>query len=285
MRRDVRVLNYKIEGVKVTEHTYSHFIYFDTNIISTAAQKPDLWIDIQTKFMEQDLTMALGSGQISELSDAQHLHADIVQFLLNIPSGIIKNFYEVVEEEFGTFPESRIESLLKYPLNAIVYENGGVEKLLNVFSSDELLEERRSQKLHSKRMASRHSKLKGNFSASKSGKYETHQADEFADLLTIQFLANMYPSIIQSNQVSDLTTFKSIRLFALVIFYKYYIGKRNPKKLSDFGDLFHLYALPYCEVVVLERDLTEILRQIQRNHSVMDSVFIKNIEYLDSFRA
>ncbi len=59
---------------------------------------------------------------------------------------------------------------------------------------------------------------------------------------------------------------------------------KSSQEDSDFGDLFHLFALPYCEEAVLERDLAETLRQIKRNHSILNSVEIGNIEYLDRFR-
>lgn len=63
--------------------------------------------------------------------------------------------------------------------------------------------------------------------------------------------------------------FLSVRLFAYVIFYKYYLGQREPKKLSDFGDLFHLFYLPYCELAVVERDLCNILNQIKSNDDIL----------------
>ena len=46
-------------------------------------------------------------------------------------------------------------------------------------------------------------------------------------------------------EVPDPDLFPSHVLTAHVIFSRYYLQGRTPKK-SDLGDLMHVYALPYC---------------------------------------
>lgn len=88
--------------------------------------------------------------------------------------------------------------------------------------------------------------------------------------------------LIQVQQGMDFHSevFLSIRLYALVIFYKYYLGQREPRKLSDFGDLWHLFSMPYCKLAVMERDLCNILNQIKQHHDVLENTTVYNIGFL-----
>jgi hypothetical protein len=174
-----------------------------------------------------------------------------------------------------------------YPLNAILAEKNGIDKLFNFLSSGNLANARNQQKTLATKMNQRHQQLKGNFSPSKSGKYEKEQASSFADVLVIQMLANINRQFLvdMNKDISllHLEVFKSIRTYAFVLFYKYYLGNREPSKLSDFGDLGHLFYLPYCKLIVMERDLCTILNQIKQNQDVLENSIIKNIEFLKNW--
>jgi len=40
--------------------------------------------------------------------------------------------------------------------------------------------------------------------------------------------------------------------------------------------MFQLYDLPYCKLVIIEKNMCEFLRKIKRNHDVLDGVTIMN---------
>jgi len=202
-------------------------------------------------------------------------------------TGIIKNPDEILSEEVSAHPRERIESLLMYPLNAILLEENGPQKFVDFLSSNELKNARRDQLQHAEIMQERLKNLKRNFPPSKSGKYSREQSDEFAQYQVIQWLSNYHKDFLDkfTKQPERLHTniFLSVRLYGYVVFYKYYLGQRVPKKLSDFGDLFHLFPLPYCELVVMERDLCNILNQIKKNHNILNSTNIHNIDFLKNW--
>ena len=227
---------------------YSEFIYFDTNIISHYVKDETLWSDLHKYLVSNDLTLGIGEGQVSELSDLKSLHRDLARFLLSIPTGIIKGWEKILSEEVISHPNYRKETLLSYPLNAIWYEDNGFEGLVNFFSSDGLSKARNEQREFSRQMEAQHNKLKSNFPPSKSGKYLPDQADEFSQSQVLQWLVYDHSDFLEGfrSDISmlNLGVFCSVRLFAYVIFYKYYLGQRKPKKYSDFGDLFHLFSLP-----------------------------------------
>jgi hypothetical protein len=236
---------------------------------------------------ENDLTIGLGGGQVSELSEAIRLHQKLFAIFMYTPTGIIKNPDEILSEEVRAHPNQRNDTLLLSPLNSILLEENGPQKFIDFLSSKKLKSARRDQLWHAKRMRKQHEKLKRNFPPSKSGKYTREQADTFSQRQVMQWLFYYHKDFLDEheNQPSNIyyELFLSIRLYGYVIFYKYYLGQREPKKLSDFGDLFHIFPLPYCEVVVMERDLCNILNQIKKNHNILNSTNIHNIDFLKNW--
>ena len=87
-----------------------------------------------------------------------------------------------------------------------------------------------------------------------------------------------------TRQLTDLLvlyfTLRLLQVYQFVIFYKYYLGQRQPKRLSDFGDLFHLFSIPYCKVAVFERDLCNVLNQIKNKQEILKYAEIYNIDFI-----
>jgi hypothetical protein len=175
-------------------------------------------------------------------------------------------------------------TLLAYPLNALIIEEGGPAKLWDFLSSHGLRQARRGQREAALQLPARLALLKSNFPPASDGNYKKEQAPLFSFALTIQWLSAGHGSFLQQYKADVTqfreTVFKSVRLYAYVMYYKYYLGGRTPTKPSDFGDLSHLYALPYCPVVVVERDMANVLRQIQRHDDVLSSSEVLDIDFL-----
>jgi hypothetical protein len=268
------------------EYTFSRFAYLDTNILSYLAENRNLWPKLLEFFRQNDLTMGVGGPQVAELSDADRMHKDLVSLFVSVPTGILKNWDMIIDEEVRSHPQRRVETLLFFALNAILLEPNGLDKLLYFLSSKDLKEARSDQLFYASKMQNRMEELKGNFPPSKSGKYTKTQADEFAIYMVMQWLAIDHKDFLVSlrcqSNIEDfhLDVFLSIRLYAYVIFYKYYLGQREPRKLSDFADLGHFFMIPYCEMAIMERDLCNVLNQIKNNHDILESTEIHNIDYI-----
>jgi hypothetical protein len=271
----------------MTPFTFSRFAYFDTNIISEISRNPTLWAKLAAIFEKHDLTLGLSTAQVAELADAHELHPSLVAFFLSVPTALLKTWDVIIAEEIKAHPQRRTESLLMYPVNAMLLENGGIEKLYAFLSSSQLANARQNQLACARQMGTRHAELKSNFPPSKSGKYVRSQSDEFADIEVMQWLVMHNRQFLEAmrKDISDFhpEVFISIRLYAYVLFYKYYLGNRKPMKLSDFGDLGHLFYVPYCELAVMERDLCNILNQIRRNHDILGNTVVKNINFLSQW--
>lgn len=271
-------------GSKLTKYTFSKFIYFDTNIVSTLAKDRSHWTRLAGFLEANDLTIGFSSAQVAELSAASALHEPLVALLISHPSGVLKTWETIISEEVEAHPDLRSDPLLMYPINAILLEEGGLDRFNAFLSSKELQEARDDQLNHAKLMEDRLLSLKSNFPPASNGKYNRDQAEEFVDFLVMQWLSYDHRSFLKGMQLDILKfhpeIFKSIRLYAYVIYYKYYLGQRTPRKLSDFGDLAHIFYIPYCEIAVMERDLCNVLNQIKKNHPELDDTIIRNIDFL-----
>jgi hypothetical protein len=262
--------------------SFSRFVYCDTNILSHLSKHRELWSPLSQYLLQHDLTLAVGS-QVAELTDAPRLHEALAIMLTAVPAAIIKQWDVILEEEVRAHPDQRNDTLLSYPLNALLLQEGGPQELQAFLSSDALRKARSGQLAFAAQLAARHNELKSNFPPSAGETYTREQASSFAWMQTIQWLAKDHRNFLeqfQSNVVGfNDKTFSSVRLFGLVLFYKYYLGRRDPRRMSDFGDLAHLFAIPYCTVAIMERDLTNVLQQIKRHDPVLRSTTISDIGF------
>ncbi len=172
---------------------------------------------------------------------------------------------------------------MSYPLNALL----GTLSFGEYLSSPALAKARSEQRLTSQQWIERLDELKPTFPTAKSGNYTKGQADEFVWLLTIQELAVSHLEFLKAfkDDVSNLKikVLLSILIMGYVVFYKYYLAGLKPKA-SDFGDMFHLYDIPYCKLAIVERNMCEILNQIKKNHDVLDGVVVMNKDFLTDWK-
>ncbi|MEX1143241.1 MAG: hypothetical protein WEC16_00230 [Anaerolineales bacterium] len=271
----------------MVEYTFSRFAYFDTGILSFLARNNQLWPKLREFLFGNDLTLGICGAQLSELSDATRLHQALVELFMSVPSALLKDWEVIRDEEVEAHPNHRKATLLKYPLNSLLLKPNGTEELLTFLGSSDLRDARNDQKRHAKQLEGRLNTLKSNFPPSKSGKYVQEQVDEFANGIVIQVLRDTQYEFLNKyrNNAKDLhlDVFLSVRLFAQVVYYKYYLGERDPDRPSDFGDLAHLALIPYCELAVMERDLSNVLCQIKNHGSSLSSTVIRNIDFFEDW--
>jgi len=111
-------------------------------------------------------------------------------------------------------------------------EERGVERFFEFLTSKDLKLARNEQLEHAKQMARQHSKFKPNYPPSKSGRYIKGQGQEFADIQVMQWLVYDHIEFLKEMQrnIGKFVpkVFLSSRLYGLVLFYKYYLGNREP---------------------------------------------------------
>lgn len=262
----------------MAEITFSRFLYPDTNVLGALARDQTKWAPLQAFLHRNDLCLAISMGQVAELSDARHLHRDLGILLSTVPAIVTRTLEQIFEAEVAAYPNERRASILGGYLNEFFLTNR-VEQFL---SSAELATARATQRASAEQMASRLEVLKANFPPRADGRYRDDQADEFVWQYVLQWLGQLHPTFLSRFRAdaSSLSSepFFSIAIMGYTLFYKYYVHAKKPKP-SDFGDLFHLYAIPYCDLAILERDLTHVLTHIKRNHLVLAKTAIRSIDF------
>lgn len=239
------------------------------------------WRPMQDFLHNNDLCIAISEGQIPELNDFSDLHQNLGTFLSAVPTIITKTHEEILDQEINSYPEIITPNIIGGYAN----EFFGTDKFQKHLASTDLSKARKEQRDFALQMKKRLESLKSNFPPKEDGKYQVVQADEFVWNYVVQLLAETHPRFLTQfrDNASSFSPkpFRYLSLRGYVIFYKYYIyGKDvNP---SDFGDLFHMNTIPYCDYVIIERDLCNVLNHIKSNHTILESITIKNVEFLES---
>jgi len=245
-------------------------------------EHPELYRPLFNFLFENHLCIAFSDALLVELSQATRKHDKFNTFFTILPSAKIKSFEAVIEEEVKSYPKMRTDILLLRPTNS----EFGRQTITSWLSSDKIEEPRRNQQLYTKNIKQQLEYVKSNFPPSNQGKYNIEQAEIFAWMVTVQWLKRSYPDFMKklndNRRLLKAEAFPSIQLFAYYVYYKYYLDNRQPKELSDFGDLFHLFYFPYCTLIILERNMYSILNQIKSRCKVLDGVEVNNVDFFSN---
>jgi hypothetical protein len=228
---------------------------------------------------EKHFFVAVSDALLTELSQATNKHADFNTFFTILPSAKIKSFEAVIEEEVKSYSKMRTDTLLLWPTSSEFSK----ETITSWLISDEIEEARGRQLLYAKNMKHYLESVKSNFPPSSQGKYNIEQAEIFAWMVIVQWLRGSHPAFMKKlndhRRLLKDEVFPSIQLFAHYVYYKYYLDNRQPKALSDFGGLFHLFYFPYCKLLILECDMCSILNRIKSRCKMLDGVEVKNVDF------
>lgn len=268
--------------------TYSQFIYLDTNIFGYLVEREKLWNKLARYCEINDLVVAVSEANLSELSDVKHMHKDLTRLMLSLPSALIRAGDNIVQLEVTAYPYKLESSLiLLYPLKNALLEQDGAEKIERFLSSPLLKQAREDQLKHAKLMPNILESAKKKNKPSTGSRYTSQDAEEYASFGVLYVLARDHRKFLENlgtaPDVFPDTTFQSLRLHFLGIFYKYYLWRQTPQKRSDFVDLWHLYHIPYCKMVIVERELCKVLKHIKHDHPTLLSTDIFDIDFIRTF--
>jgi predicted nucleic acid-binding protein len=260
---------------------HSECVYLDTNIISIIVGHPEWYSRLFNFLFENHFYIAFSDVLLTELSQAKR-HNDFNTFFTILPSTEIKSFETIIEEEVKSYSKTRTDNLLLRSTNLELDE----QTIASWLSSDETEEALEKQLLRAKKMRQHLEIVKANFPPSNQGKYSRGQAEIFAWMITAQWLKVSHPDFMRKlndkRRLLKAEVFPSIQLFAYYVYYKYYLDNRQPKELSDFGCLLHLFYFPYCKLVIVERRMCSILNKIKFHCKVLDNVEVTNVDFLSN---
>jgi hypothetical protein len=269
--------------MKMSRNYYhSECVYLDANTISIIVGHPEWYGRLFNFLFENHFYIAFSDVLLTELSQAKRKHNDFNTFFTILPSAEIKSFETIIEEEIKSYPKTRTDNLLLRSKNLELDE----QTIASWLSSDQTKEALEKQLLRAKNVRQHLEIVKANFPPSNQGKYSMGQAEIFAWMVTAQWLKVNHPDFMKKlndkRRLLEAEVFPSIQLFAYYVYYKYYLDNRQPKELSDFCCLFHLFYFPYCKLVIVERRMCSILNKIKCHSKVLDNVEIANVDFLSN---
>ncbi|MBS1494249.1 MAG: hypothetical protein JST55_12100 [Bacteroidetes bacterium] len=258
------------------------YIYLDTGILSYISKNADSSDEnIRYKFamycMHNKLLLAVSNINFIEISEADRLFKNLTGVLLF--SKPFLNYQEIIDQEIESYPAQLTKRSLCFETKSLLFEkdaNGIVTNSLKLVREAGVI-----QKEFISKMCENIINFKKNFSPNKDGKYGLNQLKKFETQLTEQILFYINPGFIKNLRSKlNISLFKGIRLYCSYLFVKYYLAGRIPKD-SDLGDFHHIFYIPYCKIIVVEKDMCSHLKLIQNNSDVLNHVEIHNKKFLD----
>lgn len=259
--------------------SHSKCVYLDTSILSSIIEHPEWYRPLFNILFSDRLYIALSDSLLVELSQATRKHSEFDNLFILLPSAKIKNFETVIEEEVKSYPRMRTDPLLAYPITLEI----GNQTIAEGLVPDEVRKAQRRQRFFAKNMKRQLDSVESNLPKSKENEYTKEQAKLFTWMVAVQWLTASHPAFMKKLNDKKLLLkaepFPSIQLYALYVYYKYYLGNKKSKELSEFGNLFHLFHFPYSKLIIVEREMFNILNKIKSHYKLLQDTEVKNIDF------
>jgi len=246
------------EMVKYPDPVFRHF---------DEAMKPNKYIPCFSVFT------------ILELRHREDVYKRFLETFSILPCFVLKSLDQLFQDELNSYPDfTRVSPILVSSPGVLAPKNQKLADILNLaFSMPEI------QELENKWNSGKNSTLDGILShvknyPPKGKKFTSEEIKSFVELAGFQQIAfrarNFAQQIIKGGNPVVVDSFPSIKMTALIVFYKFYTDQRRPLE-SDVFDIIIAATLPYVDVVVTEKHQAEVLKKVKQQDK-----FIENLEVL-----
>jgi hypothetical protein len=263
--------------VKIINGKEYKLLLCDTNIISEfLINKKTSGKGLIEFMLEKDFLLCLSFSSITELYYCTNLFGELFKYIPFIPFLILKNFNQLLEEEISNYPNNiDIDSVLfcfKTLQNDEYYEKA--KNLFYIEPVKSRLEEENKKENKEDILKSMLSWIEG-YPRPKNG-YKKKDIELWVELVNIKKLVEVNRNFVELNKKNlNHHYFKSWKMIAYMTFYKFYLNNKKPET-SDLGDILMSANFPYVDAIIVEKNIKEIVRQVQRKHK-----FVNHLELYD----
>ena len=256
----------------------------DTCIISEFFKdKETLGNRIITKFLNEDYFFAYTYQNFEELIKAPDIFDELFKYMSVMSTHIVKNHNQLLEDEINEYPN--LNRITPFVLHVpMLQDSEYYEKLKNVFYTPKSKEIFKSSEKEAPSILNDLLSWVDKYPSTK-GKYFKKEIELWVELITYKRILEIKKSILtdfvdKKTPSVDEKKFLSWTTIGYVTFYKFYFKHRKPR-LSDLNDILMSSSYPYVDAVIIEKDMADTLKTIQKKHN-----FIQNLEImtLDDFR-
>lgn len=251
----------------------------DTCVISEILKnKTTLGNKIVNKFIDEDYVFCYTIQTLGELKRAKDLYDEFFKYLFPMLSFLMKNYNQLIKDEVKAYPNINTENPFLFFFNPLSKENfnAGIKEYLDSEKSKAFFENEQKDAPDTLRVILENAKKW----RPKGKQYTKKEIEEWAELSVWHFIMDSEKEFFnyQYNNLKHIIDYKkflSWRMISYVKFYKFYLNPMRKPKVNDLNDTINTSALPYVDAIICEKDLAEILRQLQVKHE-----FCKDLEIM-----
>ena len=249
----------------------------DTNIISGfLKEKKTVGKGLLNLMLNNDYLLCISFTGITELYNCNDLFDELFKYIPFIPFLILKNFNQLLEEEINNYPN-------KINIDPVCFSFKAFQKgdyyiqAKNIFYTEPIksrLKEENDIELKNDILKSVLGWING-YPKPNNG-YKKKDIDLWVELVLYKKLIEVNKTFIENNiDKLDHNYFLSWKMIAYLTFYKFYLNNKKPV-VSDLGDILMSANFPYMDAIIVEKNIKELVRQIQIKHN-----FVEHLELLD----
>ncbi len=255
---------------------YYKLLLCDTNIISGFLKdKKAIGKGLIELMLKKDYLLCITFTGIAELYKCDDLFDEFFNYLSIIPFFVLKNFNQLLNEEIDNYP-------LNNKVDPICFSFKALEKKEYYSQCKGLFytEPIKTRLIKENDIEVKKDTLKAVLSWIKGypkpiNGFTKKDIELWVELVLYKRLVEVNRPFLEQNKKLDYNYFLSWKMIAYLTFYKFYLNNKRPT-ISDLGDILMSANFPYVDAIVVEKNVKEIVRQIQNKHN-----FVRHLELFD----
>lgn len=214
---------------------------------------------------------------LTELFKSESLFNDLFNYMNIVPIFLLKNFNQLLEEEIKNYPNdiklNPVLFLFKAFKGKEYYEN--VKKLFYSDIVKNRLDEENDVSYKEEILQDLLKWIKG-YPKPKNG-YSIKDIERWVELTLYKRLNEVNKNFVEGSKIKlNHNYFLSSKMISYMVFYKFYLSNKNPI-VSDLGDILMSANFPYVDAIIVEKNVKEIVRQIQVKHKFVSNLILYDI--------
>ena len=267
------------------KNNYYKLWFLDTNIISEMIKnKKTIFKNSISEFNLRKIILCFSIYTLFELYKKEKLFEEFITYFCKLPFFLIKNYNQLLTDEISSYPK----------IND--YSDFG-NKHIDIFNFSHFAFSDNPEELFKEYL--KKSNFNHHFNVYEKEKLEIFRSildlknnycnenySEFVEKVVLQQLIindkNFLKNIIYKKDLLTIDNFKSLKMMAFIVFYKFYNTDRKPE-FSDISDIAMSSVYPYMDAVITECNQADYLNKIKKNDKFIGNLDIISLKGFRSF--
>lgn len=258
--------------------------FCDTNILRFLVEHPGKWMNLKKYLENNKYRLVFSPVQFIEFKKIPRFHNGLTNLLSTVPSAFTKGSMKIIEEEIVNYPSPIKVSLFHEPtINEIINSHlgdFGFQLLFDSINAEILWDSLNYLKPQYMELFS----WLPTTLPSQPNKVEVDfMLHNFGGVVgELRKVNQEFVNTFRGNPSSlDVKYFYGAYLSAAYIHYRYILKGITPEP-SDVGDIHQVFYFPYCQEIVIEKSMSNILYQLKHERDLLADTSVKTIRFIRS---